>query len=53
MLRERRKFPLDFKTGRLVFTPVLRSTGERLHLEVDYASFPFRRRQAFTGGRRI
>ncbi len=31
--------PLDIKTGRLLFTPVLRSTGERLHLEVDYTVF--------------
>ena len=35
-MAKRRSFPLDLKTGRLVFTPVLRSTGERLDLEVDY-----------------
>lgn len=34
-MAKRRRFPLDLKTGRLVFTPVLRSTGERLRLEVD------------------
>ena len=34
------KHPLDLKTGRLLFTPVLRSTGQRLDLEVDYNLFP-------------
>jgi hypothetical protein len=39
-MAKRRRFPLDLKTGRLVFTPILRSTGERLDLEVDYFTFP-------------
>jgi hypothetical protein len=49
MPRQRWKFPLDFKTGRLVFTPVLRATGERLHLVVDYASFPMSKAPGFHG----
>ena len=40
MSRERWKHPLDLKTGRLIFTPVLRSTGQRLDLVVDYMTFP-------------
>jgi hypothetical protein len=31
-MAKRWQHPLDLKTGRLVFTPVLRSTGERLNL---------------------
>lgn len=38
--KQRRWHPVDFKTGRAVFTPVLRATGERLDLEVNYLSFP-------------
>jgi hypothetical protein len=40
MTKKRWKHPLDVSTGRVLFTPVLRSTGERLELQVDYASFP-------------
>ena len=40
MKNKQRRQPFDPKTGRAVFTPVLRATGERLDLEVDYASFP-------------
>jgi hypothetical protein len=40
MKNRRRRQPFDRKTGRAVFTPVLRATGERLDLEVDYATFP-------------
>jgi hypothetical protein len=40
MKRDRWKHPRYLKTGRLAFTPVLRSTGKRLDLEVDYESFP-------------
>jgi hypothetical protein len=40
MKNKQRRHPIDLKTGRAVFTPVLRETGERLDLEVDYASFP-------------
>ena len=36
---KRWRHPLDPKTGRVMFTPVLRSSGERLELEVEYASF--------------
>jgi len=39
MSKKRVDFPLDFETGRLVFTPVLRATGKRLDLVVDYYSF--------------
>lgn len=39
-MSKHRSNPLDLKTGRLAFTPVLRATGERLYLEVDYRSFP-------------
>jgi hypothetical protein len=35
MRRKSWKHSLDLKTGRLVFTPVLRATGKRLDLEVD------------------
>jgi hypothetical protein len=35
-----RRHPLDLKTGRALFTPVRRATGERLELEVEYDSFP-------------
>jgi hypothetical protein len=38
MKNKRRRQPFDPKTGRAVFTPVLRATGERLDLEVDYGS---------------
>ena len=38
--KKRWKHPLNLKTGRCVFTPVLRSTGKRLNLEVDYSTFP-------------
>jgi hypothetical protein len=37
---KRGRQPFDLKTGRAVFTPVLRATGERLELEVEYATFP-------------
>lgn len=40
MKKKRWRHPFDPKTGRAIFTPVLRATGERLDLEVDYASFP-------------
>jgi hypothetical protein len=40
MENRRRRQPFDPQTGRAVFTPVLRATGERLDLEVDYATFP-------------
>jgi hypothetical protein len=36
MAKKRLRQPFDPKTGRAVFTPVLRATGERLDLEVDY-----------------
>jgi hypothetical protein len=49
MANERSQNPLDLKTGRLVFTPVLQATGERLDLEVDYASFPQSRKLGFHG----
>src|SRR5258708_34700630 len=39
-MAKRWKHPLDLKTGRLAFSPVLRSTGERLDLVVDCKSFP-------------
>lgn len=48
-MAKRRTFPLDLKTGRLVFTPVLRSTGERLDLEVDYFTFPHSKAPGFHG----
>ena len=48
-MAKRRKFPLDLKTGRLVFTPVLRLTGERLDLVVDNASFPHSKASGFHG----
>ena len=37
---KRWRHPFGLKTGRAVFMPVLRSTGQRLDLEVDHASFP-------------
>ena len=49
MTNRRGKFPLDLKTGRIAFTPVLRSTGERLDLDVDYASFPRSKASGFHG----
>jgi hypothetical protein len=49
MSRKRWKDPLDLKTGRLAFSPVLRSTGERLSLEVDYATFPNSKSPGFHG----
>jgi hypothetical protein len=48
-MAKRRRFPVDLKTGRLVFTPVLRSTGERLDLEVDYFTFPHSKAPGFHG----
>ena len=42
-------FPFDLKTGRLAFSPVLRSTGERLSLEVDHDSFPHSKAPGFHG----
>ena len=32
--------PLDMESGMLRFTPVERSTGERLHFEIPYRAFP-------------
>jgi hypothetical protein len=49
MAKKRGNHPLDLKTGRAVFSPVLRSTGERLDLEVDYASFPRSKKLGFHG----
>ena len=49
MTNKRWKHPLDVKTGRLAFTPVLRETGERLDLEVDYESFPHSKASGFHG----
>lgn len=49
MAGKRWKHPFDSETGRVVFTPVLRSTGERLNLEVDYASFPGAKALGFHG----
>lgn len=49
MTTKRRKHPLDVKTGRLAFTPVLRATGERLDLVVDYATFPSSKAPGFHG----
>jgi hypothetical protein len=49
MTKKRRTFPLDLKTDRLAFSPVLRSTGERLNLEVDYLSFPHSKVHVFHG----
>jgi hypothetical protein len=49
MKPKRRPHPIDFKTGRAVFTPVLRATGERLDFEVDYASFPKSKAPGFHG----
>ncbi len=40
MKSRRWRHPVNHKTGRAIFTPVLRATGERLNLEVDYMSFP-------------
>jgi hypothetical protein len=51
-MAKRRRFPLDLKTGRLVFTPVLRSTGQRLDLEVDYFTFPHSKAPGFHGNTR-
>ena len=48
-MTKRWKHPLNLKTGRLAFTPVLRSTGERLDLEVDYESFPRSKAPGFHG----
>lgn len=49
MPRQPRWLPLDLKTGRLAFTPILRATGERLNLVVDYATFPGSKAQGFHG----
>src|SRR5437773_1289821 len=38
--RKSRRHPLNLQTGVLLFTPVLRATGARLHLDVPYESFP-------------
>src|SRR5271166_2943432 len=48
-MTKRWKHPLNLKTGRLAFTPVLRSTGERLDLEVAYESFPRSKAPGFHG----
>jgi hypothetical protein len=48
-MAKRWKHPLDLKTGRLVFTPVLRATGERLDLVVDNATFPHSKAVGFHG----
>jgi hypothetical protein len=44
-----RSFPLDLKTGRLAFTPVLRATGERLNLVVNVRTFPGSKSLGFHG----
>ena len=49
MNRSSGKHPLDLKTGRLAFTPVLWSTGKRLDLEVDHAAFPHSRAPGYHG----
>jgi hypothetical protein len=49
MKAKRWRNPIDLKTGRAVFTPVLRTTEERLDLEVDYASFPWSKALGFHG----
>ena len=49
MSRKRRSDPLDLKTGRLDFTPVHRTTGERLDLVVDVRSFPGSKASGFHG----
>jgi hypothetical protein len=49
MSRKRWQYPLDLKTGRLAFSPVLRSTGQRLDLVVDVASFPSSKLLGFHG----
>ena len=49
MKRKPWQHPLDSKTGRLAFTPVLLATGERLDLVVDYASFPRSKAPGFHG----
>ena len=49
MKSRRGRHPLDLETGRAIFTPVLRATGERLDLEVDYASFPRSKALGFHG----
>jgi hypothetical protein len=48
-MKRRRTQPIDIKTGRAVFTPVLRATGERLELEVEYATFPRSKALGFHG----
>lgn len=37
---KRWKHPFDPKTGTAAFTPVLKATGRRLNLRVDYVTFP-------------
>jgi hypothetical protein len=49
MSRTRWRHPLNVETGRLVFTPVRRSTGERMDLEVDYTTFPHSKAPGFQG----
>jgi hypothetical protein len=49
MAKKRKQHPLDVTTGRLAFTPVLRTTGDRLDLEVDGASFPQSNAPGFHG----
>jgi hypothetical protein len=49
MKRKRWRHPVNHKTGRAIFTPVLRSTEKRLKLEVDYASFPRSKAPGFHG----
>jgi hypothetical protein len=48
-MSKRWKFPLDLKTGRLAFAPVLRAMGERLDLVVDHAMFPYSKAPGFHG----
>jgi hypothetical protein len=49
MSRIRWRHPLNVETGRLVFTPLCRSTGERMDLEVDYTTFPRSKAPGFQG----
>lgn len=41
-MSRRKKFtnPIDFKTGTVLFTPVLKATGKRLEMRVDFRTFP-------------
>ena len=49
MSRKRTRHPLDVKTGRLEFSPILRATGERLDLVVDVLTFPSSKSPGFHG----